>query len=171
MPTTVRVRPCTRARNTLAPEPAKSQTLKLFSHGGHQLGAFSPQPRRRASGPAPRKDQRGLPVRRSNATTELKYALSGKQASLQPPGAAARHAVTDAGCAYSCPAAAMTRPLRMSMAGGLTKAPPANPPGTPSLSGRTNSCQTIRPVRTSSAIMLPRKINRSVPPPDEDVAM
>src|SRR5262245_54304587 len=114
MPTTSRTRPLTTARNTLAPEPAKSHTLNKFAGpvavagAAHQVTVTGcvPQARRHASRPAPRNDQRGVPVRMSNATTELVRASAGKQDSLQPPGAALRQASTVAGCVYGCPAAA-----------------------------------------------------------------
>ena len=96
----------TRTLKTFAPAPAKSQTLNRFggpvavAAGGHHVTdeGWLPHASCQASSPAPRKAHRIAPVRRSKATTELKCAPAGMQASLQPPGAAVRHAVTLAGC-------------------------------------------------------------------------
>src|SRR5688500_6571400 len=102
MPTTRRLRLSMRVVNTLAPDPAKSQTLNRFA-GAHQVtsGGRLPHASCLASAPAPRNAQRTAPVRRSNPITELKWAPAGKHDSLQPPGWLARHAVTPAGCVYN----------------------------------------------------------------------
>ena len=106
MPTTARSCPAVRARKTFAPEPAKSHNENRLAGpiavagGAHHvtLSGWLPQASCHASAPDPRNDQRGSPVRRSNAITELNRASAGRHASLQPPGAAARQAATAAGC-------------------------------------------------------------------------
>jgi hypothetical protein len=51
----------------------------------------------------------------------------------------------------------------VSIEGGLTKAPPAKLPACPPLSGSMNVCQTMRPVRASSATMLPLNVQQTYP--------
>ena len=85
-PDDARQRPVDARRNTFAPEPAKSQMLKVLARAGT---------RRRRAPHTELSERRALrrgtttaaaPVRRSKAITELKCASSGKHASFQPSG-------------------------------------------------------------------------------------
>ena len=66
--------------NTFTPEPAKSHTLKLFSHGGHRPAVFGPHPSSRARGPAPETTSAALPVRHVEGDDRVEV----------PPGGIAR---------------------------------------------------------------------------------